>query len=102
MTKTEKDILAHVVVDPDGWYAHAVAVFGAKADDVLKEKIDKYRASYNVSSASAGYKDRATLEAEKPIPKPDEKEILIQEKIRDIAIKALIEEGKLDKDGRIK
>ncbi|MFH1738901.1 MAG: hypothetical protein ABIH23_07815 [bacterium] len=56
----DKAVLAHVVVDPDAWVAHALATVGDKA---VKAKIEKYRADYLANKDLPGYQTRAEREA---------------------------------------
>lgn len=65
MNTEQKLILAHVVVDPDAWYKHAIATFGETVAKVhLEEKVERHRAAYEEESALPGYKNRAEREIE--------------------------------------
>ena len=60
MTSEQRAVLAHVVIDPDQWYAHAVATFGEeKAARALAEKVTRWSAEYASASTLPGYKTRA-------------------------------------------
>jgi len=61
LLKEDKAILAHVVIDPDAWVAHAVTVVGEWA---VTAKIEKYRSKYLARKDDLGYKTRAKVEAE--------------------------------------
>jgi len=77
LTVEEKGILAHIVVDPDAWVAHALEHGGEKA---VTAKIESYRADYLSKKGLPDYKNRverdafelAQAEANKPIPTIDE------------------------------
>ena len=59
MNNEQKLILAHVVVDPDAWYQHAINTFGQeKADQFLKEKVAKHKPSYEEAIKKPDYKNR--------------------------------------------
>jgi len=57
----DKAILAHVVIDPEAWVAHALATVGEKA---VTAKIEKYRADYLAKKDLPGYQTRAEREAD--------------------------------------
>lgn len=64
MTKSDFDCLAHVVVDPQGWYDHVVKTFGeTKADAMLAAKVERWWNEWKVESAKSGYQRRAQREA---------------------------------------
>lgn len=66
MTNEERQVLAHVVVDPDAWLAHAVSTFGAAAAHAaLAAKVERWRGDHAAAAAQPGYKTRAEHEAEK-------------------------------------
>lgn len=100
LTNEQRAILAHVVEDPDAWVDHAVKTVGEWA--VLK-KIDRWKADYLTKSILPGYQTRAQrLQAEAAALQPTaaqleaiQKERLITEKMREIAIQALAKEGKI-------
>ena len=107
LTDEERAILAHVVVDPDAWAAHSLAVDpNGKA---LSAKIARYRADYLAKKDVVGYKTRAerdAIAAEALKPTAEQilvatKEKLVQEKMRKQAIDALIAEGKLTETGEL-
>ena len=63
MTNDQKAVLAHVVVDPDAWYQHAINTFGQEqADQFLEKKVERHRADYELESQKSGYKNRAEHE----------------------------------------
>jgi hypothetical protein len=66
MTKEQREILAHVVVDPDAWMAHVVATFGQEtAERFLADKVSRWRDDYLVAKARDrdNYATRAQREA---------------------------------------
>lgn len=68
MTPTDRACLAHIVVDSDAWYDHALKTFGEqKAEAMLAEKVERWWAEYTRDSVKPDYKTRlqreATLEA---------------------------------------
>ena len=73
LTQEERNILAHIVVDPDAWVAHALATVDEPA---VLVKINKYRADYLAKKDLPNYMNRAErdvfelaeIEANKPIP----------------------------------
>lgn len=65
MTADQRAVMAHVVMDPDAWLAHAVATFGEeKAAQFLDEKVERHRDAYEAAAAQPGYQTRAEREAE--------------------------------------
>jgi len=59
MNNEQKLIIAHVVVDADAWYQHAINTFGQeKADKFLKEKVAKHKPSYEEAIKKPDYKNR--------------------------------------------
>ena len=64
MTPEQRTVLAHVVVDPDAWYSHAISHFGQeKADEFLAAKVRRYQSECEVAMAKPDYKTRAEREA---------------------------------------
>ena len=59
LTIEDKAILAHVVIDPDEWVAHALVTVGEQA---VTAKIEKYRADYLAKKDLPGYQTRAERE----------------------------------------
>jgi len=80
LTQEDKAILAHVVVDPDDWAAHALATVGESA---VTAKIERWRPVYKMEKVKPGYKNRAErdLEEEDSL-KPTVEQIMAQEKIK--------------------
>lgn len=63
MTPDQRAVLAHVVIDPDAWYAHAVAHFGQEiADRHLAAKVARWQPSYDAEVVKPGYRTRAVRE----------------------------------------
>lgn len=64
MTNEEKAVLAHAVIDPEAWYAHAVASFGEEvAKRHLAAKVARWKPEYEAESVKPGYKTRAERES---------------------------------------
>jgi len=59
ISKEDRAILAHVVMDPDAWVEHALATVGEGA---VTAKIEKYRADYLAKKDLPGYQTRAERE----------------------------------------
>ena len=103
LTQEERAILAHVVLDPDAWVAHALATVG---EDAVWAKIERWRRYYEAEKEKPEYKNRvARDEAEAELRKPDieamKTEALIQAKMREQAVAALQVEGKLTAEGKV-
>lgn len=65
MTQDQRDILSHIVVDPDAWYQHVLAKFGKeRADVMLDEKCQRHATAAQSERSNPGYKNRAEREAE--------------------------------------
>ena len=65
MTKSDFDCLAHVVLDPNAWYDHAVKTFGeAKAEAMLAAKVERWWAEYARESAKPQYRNRVERDAD--------------------------------------
>lgn len=63
LTDEQRVVLAHIVVDPDAWYAHAIAHFGqAIADEHLAAKVEWHKAAYLEAKGNANYETRAERE----------------------------------------
>jgi hypothetical protein len=60
LTAREAAVLAHVVVDPAGWWAHCAEFFsGDLPEQHLAAKVAKYAADYDAKKNDDGYKTRA-------------------------------------------
>jgi len=67
MTKEQREVLSHVVADPDAWMAHAVATFGQEAAErFLQDKVSRWRETYLLAKAREkdGYANRAQRDAQ--------------------------------------
>jgi len=104
----DKAVLAHVVVDPDAWLAHAVEARGEEqAVKDLAAKVARWKPEYEKAKERFDYKTRVERDAEEEAarqPTPEqiaeqEKEALIQAKIREMAEAELVAENKLTVDG---
>jgi hypothetical protein len=62
LTNEQRAVLAHIVVDPDEWAAHALATVGQAAIDA---KVARWRPAYEAALAAEGvaYQTRAQREA---------------------------------------
>ena len=64
LTENERAVLAHVVIDPDAWWAHANAVAGINEEAALAGKVERHQAAYDQAKAeNGGYQTRAQREA---------------------------------------
>lgn len=59
VSQEDKAILAHVVIDPDGWVEHTLVTAGEWA---VTAKIERYRVDYVVKKNKKEYKTRAERE----------------------------------------
>lgn len=66
LTSNEKNVLGHVVVDPEAWWDHAVATGKVDEEAVLSEKVSRWQQSYDTASAEVGYAPRAERTDETP------------------------------------
>jgi hypothetical protein len=70
LTDRERAVLAHVVVDPDEWWAHCCSCDGTNGhraidcESALAEKVAKWGGDYDTQVAQPDYKTRAVREAE--------------------------------------
>lgn len=65
LSAEDKAVLAHVVIDPDAWVAHALATVGEWA---IVAKIERYRVDYLAKKDLAGYQTRAERESKTAWP----------------------------------
>ena len=66
MTANQRAVMAHVVIDPDAWLAHAVATFGENvAARHLAAKVARWQPDYDAAVARDGeaYQTRSEREA---------------------------------------
>jgi hypothetical protein len=63
LTAEENDVLAHVVVDPAAWWAHAQTATKFSPEKALAEKIAKWKPKYDVEKLAPGYEKRAARQA---------------------------------------
>ena len=72
LTQEQRNVLAHIVVNPDTWQAHneATAKDIAEAKARLNAKIEKWQPIYEAEKVQLGvrYKDRAAREVEAFVP----------------------------------
>jgi hypothetical protein len=64
LTDNERNVLAHVVIDPDGWWTHANDVVKIDEEEALAAKVARWQAPYDTASIDPDYKTRAEREAE--------------------------------------
>lgn len=75
LTKAERAVLAHVVIDPDAWIAHAVATVG---EDAVQQKIEAHREAYDAAKTTREYATRAERQAEADAARAAQREAHIQ------------------------
>jgi len=63
LTDNETAVLAHVVLDPIGWWTHANSVAKIDHEAALLAKVAKYQASYDEAVAGDDYKTAAERHA---------------------------------------
>jgi hypothetical protein len=69
MKNEDREVLAHVVIDPDEWYANAVAALGEKgAAEALAKKVERWRPQYDELKVKPGYLPRAQRPNFEPAP----------------------------------
>jgi len=69
MNAQQRAVLAHIVVDPDGWYAHAVTTLGQEAGDAaLVGKVAAWEPEYLAQKDLPGYQTRSQRDAAANIP----------------------------------
>ena len=59
LTTNERNVLAHVIIDPDAWWAHANTIAKIDHDDALASKVARWQASYDASVSAGGHIPRA-------------------------------------------
>ena len=66
LTTNERAVLAHVVVDPDAWWAHACATANVDEEQALAAKVARWQADYDAAALALGeaYQTRAQRDAE--------------------------------------
>jgi hypothetical protein len=64
LTVDEKNILAHVVVDPNEWWEHCQANFKGDPEAALSAKTAKHKPDYDNKKPQEGYKTRAEKDTE--------------------------------------
>lgn len=100
LSNEDRAILAHIVIDPEAWVTHAIATAGEKT---VTAKIERWKPIYLAEKVKPDYKNRAErdkIEKDLQAPTPEQvetmkKNAMIKAKIREMAIDALIAEGKL-------
>ena len=58
LTSNERNVLEHVVVDANAWWAHANSVVKIDHEDALRAKVARWQASYNTAAAGNDYRPR--------------------------------------------
>ncbi len=64
LTGNERAVLAHVVVDPDAWWAHATSFTRIDEEKALAAKVKRWQSSYDGEGNDPAYKTRAVRQAE--------------------------------------
>lgn len=64
LTDNERCVLAHVVVDPDGWWEHATNWPKIDEEAALAAKVARWKPSYDGECHQPDYKTRAVNQAE--------------------------------------
>jgi len=70
LTTNERAVLAHMVLDPDAWWAHANAKDGSDGkrainhEKALADKVTRWQGSYDTAIAAGNYKTRSVRDAE--------------------------------------
>lgn len=65
LTQEQRDVLAHIVENPQQWADHAENKFGlSKATEMLNAKVARWKPDYDSAISAGNYKNRATREAE--------------------------------------
>lgn len=67
LSTENREVLAHVVVDPDAWLDHVVTTFGEeKAKEMLLAKVERWKPEYIADKERLGseYKNRAARDEE--------------------------------------
>lgn len=60
MTPAQRDVLAHVVINPDTWWANAQTALGPLAQRALEEKVARWQMNFDAVKDHPNYKPRAT------------------------------------------
>jgi putative intracellular protease/amidase len=66
----ERVVLAHIVLDPDRWWTHALSRDGSDGGRVvdpekaLADKVARWGPEYDAAVAAGGYKNRVVRQAE--------------------------------------
>ena len=66
LTDREQSVLAHVVVNPVSWFAHAVTCAKITEEHAIAEKVSRWASEYDAEKLQLGnaYKTRAVRQAE--------------------------------------
>ena len=54
LTTDERAVLAHVVLDPDEWWAHVNEVDKINAEEALAAKVTRWRPAFEAAVAAEG------------------------------------------------
>ncbi|MBI4185291.1 MAG: hypothetical protein HY521_14965 [Proteobacteria bacterium] len=66
MNENERAVLAHVVVDPDAWWANVQATHPGRAEAILAGKVARWQGSYDAVKDHPNYQDRASRPDQAP------------------------------------
>lgn len=100
MTPEQKEILAHIVADPDAWYSHVLKTFGEeKAKEALIAKVKRWKPEYEKRKAQFGRdykcrKDRDEIEHLEQLKQDQQRkiEVMEAEEKRKAELKSLVSE----------
>lgn len=71
LTDEQRAVLAHIVIDPDAWLAHAVDTFGPDAGErFLAAKVAGATPDYLAARAALGADYRTRAERERTLASP--------------------------------
>lgn len=66
MTPEQREVLAHVVVDPEAWEAHCMETLGDACQDALRKKVARWQSDYEAAKSDPDYQTRAERERNQP------------------------------------
>ena len=70
LTQEQRDVLAHIVENPQQWADHAENKFGlSKATEMLNAKVTRWKPEYDSAVAKGNYKNRATRDEDERVAK---------------------------------
>lgn len=63
LTTNERNVLAHMVIDPDAWWEHATNWGQVDEEAALADKVARWQSDYEAAVAAGNYQTRAEREA---------------------------------------